>query len=103
MGWREYKMRFYNRERELDKLRALERASQSAAKMTVVVGRRRIGKTKLIKEAFDEMVYLFISRKSEALLCEEFVTVIEEALGHRVLGQFTSFSLLFEYLMEPLA
>ena len=93
-------MRFYNRERELKKLRELEAASRRSAKMTVIVGRRRIGKTKLIKEAFDEKVYFFVSRKSEALLCEEFVSVIEATLNRRVLGSFTSFSALFEYLME---
>ena len=93
-------MRFYNRERELKKLRELEAASRRSAKMTVIVGRRRIGKTKLIKEAFDEKVYLFVSRKSEALLCEEFVSMIEATLTRRVLGSFTSFSALFEYLME---
>ena len=47
-------MKFYNREKELEKLRGIEHSSLSGSKMTVVVGRRRIGKTKLIKEAFEE-------------------------------------------------
>ena len=93
-------MRFYNRIRELKKLRQMERDAQSSSKMTVLVGRRRIGKTKLVKEAFAEKVYLFISRKSEALLCEEFIGVIEASLQKKVLGTFTSFPMLFEYLME---
>ena len=93
-------MRFYNRVRELKKLRQMERDAQSSSKMTVLVGRRRIGKTKLVKEAFAEKVYLFISRKSEALLCEEFIGVIEASLQKKVLGTFTSFPMLFEYLME---
>ncbi len=76
-------MRFYNRVRELKKLRQMERDAQSSSKMTVLVGRRRIGKTKLVKEAFAEKVYLFISRKSEALLCEEFIGVIEASLQRK--------------------
>lgn len=31
--------------------------------MTVIVGRRRIGKTKLIKEAYKEKIYFFVSKK----------------------------------------
>ena len=46
-------MKFYNREKELEKLRRIEESSHNGSKMTVVVGRRRIGKTKLIKEAFE--------------------------------------------------
>ena len=55
-------MKFYNRDKELEKLRSIEESSYSGSKMTIVVGRRRIGKTKLIKEAFQEKVYLFVSK-----------------------------------------
>ena len=92
-------MKFYNREKELEKLRSIEVLSHNGSKMTVVVGRRRIGKTKLIKESFVEKVYLFVSKKNEALLCEEFANVIENALKIKVLGHFTKFKELFEYLM----
>jgi len=92
-------MRFYNRVRELKKLREIEVASKGGAKMTVLVGRRRIGKTRLIKEAFAEKVYWFISRKSEALLCEEFIEIVASEHQHNILGQFTSFVALFEYMM----
>lgn len=92
-------MKFYNREKELEKLRSIEVLSHNGSKMTVVVGRRRIGKTKLIKESFFQKVYLFVSKKNEALLCEEFVNVIQNTLDIKVLGHFTKFKELFEYLM----
>ena len=39
-----------------------------------MVGRRRVGKTTLLNETYqgESALYLFISRKSEALLCEAF-------------------------------
>ena len=92
-------MKFYNRERELAKLRSIEAGSMNGSKMTVVVGRRRIGKTKLIKEAYEQKVYLFVSKKNEALLCEEFITVLQNTLNLKVLGNFTKFRDLFEYMM----
>jgi len=93
-------MRFYNREKELAKLDQLEQLSKKSSKMTVLVGRRRIGKTKLIKEAHPSQVYFFVSKKSEALLCEEFVSIIQNQLSIKVRGRFEKFPILFEYLMD---
>ncbi|MBN2895287.1 MAG: ATP-binding protein [Campylobacterales bacterium] len=92
-------MKFYNREQELEKLRSMEARCANGSKMTVVVGRRRIGKTKLIKEAFAQKVYLFVSKKSEALLCEEFIAVFQNTLDIKILGTFTKFKDLFELMM----
>lgn len=93
-------MRFYNREKELAKLHKLEQSSKVSSKMTVLVGRRRIGKTKLMKKAHPEQVYFFVSRKNEALLCEEFVSIVQDSLGIKVHGSFDKFPVLFEYLIE---
>jgi len=93
-------MKFYNREKELQKLHQIEQLSLNSSKMSIVVGRRRIGKTALIKKAFDQKLYLFVSKKSETLLCEEFVSVIQKELDIKVLGNFNSFAKLFEYLLE---
>ena len=51
--------------------------------MTVLTGRRRIGKTSLILHALKEetVVYLFVSRKSEADLCSGFRREIETQLA----------------------
>ena len=93
-------MKFYNREKELQNLRAIEEASKKSSKMTVVVGRRRIGKTTLIKKAYSDRVYLFVSKKNEALLCDEFVTIIQNTLDVKIFGEIRTFIELFEYLME---
>jgi len=93
-------MKCYNREKELENLREIEHSSKESSKMTVIVGRRRIGKTKLIQEAYKEKVYLFVSKKNEVLLCEEFISIIQKALDVKLFGQITKFIDLFEYLME---
>lgn len=93
-------MKFYNREKELENLRAIEEASKVSSKMTVVVGRRRIGKTTLIKKAYSDRIYLFVSKKNEALLCDEFVTIIQNTLDVKIFGEIRTFKQLFEYLME---
>jgi AAA+ ATPase superfamily predicted ATPase len=93
-------MKFYNREEELKKLHQIEKLSKSSSKMSIIIGRRRIGKTSLIKKAYEQKVYLFVSKKSEALLCEEFISIIEKELDVKVLGEYYSFTKLFEYLLD---
>jgi len=96
----EMPMKFYNREKELTLLQQIEKSSQNSSKMTVIVGRRRIGKTKLVQKAFDQKLYFFVARKNEALLCEEFISLIQENLNIKVHGQFIKFRDLFEFLLE---
>jgi len=93
-------MKFYNREKELKNLKTIEEASKESAKMTIIVGRRRIGKTTLIKEAYPQKLYLFVSKKNEALLCEEFIKIVEQQLDVKIFGEMRKFKELFEYLME---
>ncbi len=93
-------MKFYNREEELKKLHQIKKLSENSSKMSIIVGRRRIGKTSLIKKAYEQKVYLFVSKKSEALLCEEFISIIEKEMDVKVLGEYYSFAKLFEYLLD---
>lgn len=95
-------MIFYNRETELALLSQWEKGISRRAQMTVLTGRRRSGKTTLLFEAYknSKWTYLFVSRKTEALLCEEFVRAIEASLQIKILGEFKSFARLFEYLLE---
>jgi len=102
-------MKFYDRETEMQLLEETRLRSEQSSKMTVITGRRRIGKTTLIAETFREkpFLYFFISRKNEALLCKEFIEEIAVKTGQPVLGEFRNFSKLFEYLLvksqnEPL-
>ena len=47
-------MKFYGRESEIDELRKVREISHRFARFTVVTGRRRIGKTELVRQAFDD-------------------------------------------------
>ena len=70
--------------------------------LTVLTGRRRIGKTSLIMKSCEgtPTVYLFVSRSIEADLCAKFTQIIEKALEISVHGTFTGFAKLFEFLMD---
>ena len=94
-------MRFYNREKESAALERIESISKDFAQMTVITGRRRIGKTALIKHYPKSIpfVYFFVGRKSEAMLCQELTEIISETLDEE-LGDFTSFSKLFAAIMS---
>ena len=62
-------MKFYNRENELAELQRIQELSFGEnSRLTVVTGRRRIGKTSLIMRAFEKTptIYLFVGRKNEA-------------------------------------
>ncbi len=68
-------MRFYDRQSELSALQKVQEQVQTSSRLTVITGRRRIGKTRLIQQFSTnyESLYFFISRKSEEILCEEFM------------------------------
>lgn len=95
-------MKFYNREKELSMLHKIEARSLQAAQMTFVVGRRRIGKTSLLVKASQgkTMLYFFVARKSESLLCEEFAQEIRNKLNVEIFGELKTFKSVFRYLME---
>ncbi len=94
-------MKFYDRETETRTLQEIEKRSYDYAQFTVMTGRRRIGKTTLIKHAYEKetLLYFFVARKSEALLCAELVETIRDRLGED-LGSFTSMSNLFSAIMN---
>lgn len=94
-------MKFYDRVQELEILREIEAMSAESAQMTMMVGRRRVGKTTLLRNAFitTPVLYFFIGRKNEILLCEEFTEEIEANLGE-TFGRFSSFAQLFKVLMQ---
>lgn len=99
-------MRFYDRQNELNQLHRLQESSRTASRLTVITGRRRIGKTRLIREfcAQYESLYFFVSRKSEELLCEEYRVYISETLKLRTYGKINKlidlFRFLFDYAVE---
>ncbi|MBP8016752.1 AAA family ATPase, partial [Candidatus Gracilibacteria bacterium] len=95
-------MKFYNREKEINNLKEIQSLSSQSSKMTIIIGRRRVGKTRLIREVFQgvDCVYLFVSKKEEAILCEEFKENIQNSLKIKILGEFKRFIDLFEYILQ---
>jgi len=95
-------MKFYNRDQELALFLANDKLSEKNARFTLLTGRRRVGKTALLLEFMknSRCLYLFVTRKSEALLCAEYQQAAAEALGLEILGQSTRFRDLFELLLK---
>lgn len=96
-------MRFYNREKELDALNKVRELSFNEHSMfTVLTGRRRIGKTLLIKKSCEGTLtlYLFVSRSNEAALCRSYIDEIRTTLNIFVPEGIISFSDIFQLLMD---
>lgn len=95
-------MRFFDRHEEIATLRKIRENAEKNAQFTVLTGRRRIGKTSLVLEAYGDrpFVYLFVGRKAESMLCEEFRQEVESKLGVRLGGTPSGFAELFDYLMQ---
>ncbi len=77
-------MKYYNREREIAKLQEVRELSYNDhSRLTVVTGRRRIGKTRLINNAMGDepFIYLFVGRKNEASLCASYCKEIATKLN----------------------
>ena len=78
--------KFYNREKELETLKRVSKeVAEIKGQLSVMVGRRRVGKTRLLNEAFVggdiKYLYLFVSRKTESSLVAEFTEIIRDELG----------------------
>lgn len=96
-------MHFYDRQKELDSMRRTrEIAFNETSQMTVVTGRRRIGKTKLILKSCEgtPTVYLFVSRNSETTLCRQFSQTLAQELQTFVPQGITSFRDFFQLCMQ---
>ena len=71
-------MKFYNRKQEIKEIRtAVKLAKNSSSKLITVIGRRRIGKSELIKQVLTKKkhLYFFVSKKSSQLLLNEFTQI----------------------------
>ena len=66
----------------------------------MLVGRRRIGKTTLALQKYtnDPVLYFFVSKKVETLLCQDFCREIADKLGVKIFGELSRFEDVFEYL-----
>jgi AAA+ ATPase superfamily predicted ATPase len=95
-------MKFYDRKDELAVLDKLNKQSEKTSCFTLLVGRRRLGKTALLMRmaAKQKHLYLFVSRQNERLLCEQFQKEAKSALGFEIFGQTEHFKDLFEALLR---
>ncbi|MFZ1787246.1 MAG: ATP-binding protein, partial [Saprospiraceae bacterium] len=95
-------MKFYNRNKEIKKLKEIAFSSSNLAQFTVLTGRRRIGKTQLLLKAFEDQIYIyfFVSKKSEVLLCKDFIQELSSKLSVPILGEVTSFTAILEYIFQ---
>ena len=95
-------MKFYNREKEIKKLLEIKEQSKKNAQFSVVTGRRRIGKTQLLLKSYGntKFLYFFVAKKSEVILCQDFLQELKEKLNAPILGEVNSFSVLFEYIVQ---
>lgn len=87
-------MKFYGRNQETERLWQLDHQSEQTAVFTLLIGRRRTGKTTLVKQAFSDkpMLYFFVSQKSEQLLCQELQQTAEAVLGLHLYGRANKFA-----------
>lgn len=94
--------RFYDRKKELESLEQIEKNSFTNANFTLITGRRRIGKTTLLKKFIEvkKSCYLFTTRTSETLLCQQWQKQLEESIGLKIFGNITKLSVLFEQIMQ---
>ena len=100
-------MKFYNREKELIKLSEIASLSARKSHMVVIAGRRRVGKTELIRRFSQDqgnLLYLFVSKKKPHILLEEFRDLLSERIPLIKTVSFRSFddffAFLFSYMKE---
>lgn len=96
-------MRFFDRETEFEKLREIEELSHEVAQFTIITGRRRIGKTAMVKKYYEKstILYFFVARKAETELCEIFIDEIRTKLNIPMLeGKGMTFATIFKFIME---
>ena len=97
-------MKFVGRQEEMEMLRRWRDVSAEEAQFVVITGRRRVGKTALLRNALDDgvipYVHLPITRQSERMLCRELQSEVEQTLNLGILGTCETFSELFRIIMK---
>ena len=95
-------MQFFDRQEEIEYLRQERELAKKSARMTVVTGRRRVGKTQLLQKAFGDepYIYLLVTRRAETDQCADFVERVKSVLPISLYGKGVRFGALFKALME---
>ena len=97
-------MKFYDREKELGILQTNWEQSTEQGRLTVLVGRRRVGKTTLLTRSAvygeQPLLYLYVSKDNERVLTEKFQEAAQQALGLQIYGRMDTFAQFFEQLLR---
>lgn len=97
-------MKFYDREKELGILQTNWEQSTEQGRLTVLVGRRRVGKTTLLTRSAvygeQPLLYLYVSKDNERVLTEKFQEAAQQALGLQIYGRMDTFAQFFELLLR---
>ena len=75
--------------------------TEERGRLTVLIGRRRIGKTTLLGKSAengrdDTLLYLYVSKDNERVLTGKFQEAAEHALGLQIFGRMETFAQFFE-------
>ncbi|ETR67782.1 MAG: hypothetical protein OMM_11215 [Candidatus Magnetoglobus multicellularis str. Araruama] len=95
-------MKFYNRKIELDTINEWVNLSKKSTQVGVIFGRRRIGKTRLIKESLKKKNYLyfFIERKPITELLNDFIEAIADLIDLPSGIQLQDFTTFFQLIVQ---
>lgn len=97
-------MNFFGRTKEIAELRKVRELSKSTARMTVVTGRRRVGKTELLRQALNDgdspFVYFLVTRAPQAVVCDNLQSEVARVFGRSMPGRIERFADIFRHVME---
>ncbi len=97
-------MKFYDRKDELEKLEKFEELAGKNLFFIRVTGRRRIGKTLLVREYLERTntpaLYFFVTRKKEKPLLDEYAAIISEQFDDYPGIGFRDFDDFFKFLFN---
>ena len=99
--------KFYDREREMSRLKEIQRqAYEDCSRFAVLTGRRRVGKTRLVYRLMQETeseapgLYFFVGRKTESVLVQTFAEEVRIKLDEYVPEGISTMRGLLQLLLE---
>lgn len=95
-------MEYFDRTHEIKRLQQIRELSEKSAQLTVVTGRRRIGKTSMIIKALEgeNFLYVFVTKGTEKELCRDMAQEMKIKLKLPLVGDVSRMEDLLALLME---
>jgi len=99
-------MKFYGRQEELSRLTEISQAARTGGYLTMITGRRRVGKTTVVKHFLQQQnlpsCYFFISRKQPRALLNEFADILAEQFPEIAGLRFEDFEGFCKFIFQKL-